>query len=182
MVLCPLCNKVLERPLELDCTKLVCADCLVSHIQQSGQLTCPCCSSHPLITGFFRSPNTITMGIVGQLGMKCGFYETQVQACNLISHVDSRCNLHSVPLNSPTIITVGEILEKPVESAPTPTERRVVGRVIKRLLATGSGVVQVPSGSHGQPLTLLQVPASRKSSSEASQQTVLRRSHHLARV
>ena len=156
-------------------------ECLVKQIQE-GKLTCPLCFEHPLTTDFFRTPNTITMGILGQLPVKCGFCKFQVQASNFKIHTDSRCNLHGVATDSPSKLTVGDILKMPVETTPTQAERRVAGHVIKQMLGNTSGLVQVPTGSHGQPLTLIQVPACRKTSTEASQQTVLRRSHHLAQV
>ena len=177
VALCSICMEVLERPLELSCSKLACVECLIKQLQE-GNLTCPY-TNHPLTTDFVRSPSSVTMGILGQLPVRCGLCRHQVQTGNFKRHAESRCNLLGVA-DSPSKLTVGDILK--TKSAPTPAERRVAGQIIKRMLNTASGIVQVPSGSHGQPLTLVQVPACRKTSTEASPHTVLRRSHHLAQV
>ena len=164
----------------------------------SCALSCPCCHDHTLNSDSMWSPSPITMAMLGSLPVTCVICCREVQ--QLTRHLDTKCST-LFRHDSPSKTTIKEILSKPGTSTPSPAERRVAGTLIKRMMMDGnSGVVQVPTGSHGQvcrkythfhiahynnykqPLTLMQVPSCRVPTSEASPITIRRRSHQLAKV
>ena len=197
---CPVCTEVLERPLELKCGRMICLSCLIRWVQVSCALSCPCCHDHTLNSDSMWSPSPITMAMLGSLPVTCGICCSEVQVQQLTRHLDTKCST-LFRHDSPSKTTIKDILSKPGTSTPSPAERRVAGTLIKRMMMDGnSGVVQVPTGSHGQvcrkythfhiahynnykqPLTLMQVPSCRVPTSEASPITIRRRSHQLAKV
>ena len=152
VVLCPVCTAVLERPIELACDRMVCLGCLVIWVQISPKLTCPCCFDNPLNSDHMKSPSAITIRVLGSLLVVCGICKRSVQAGQYLSHISTKCSAHSV--DSPSKATIRDILSKSPDSAPSPVERRVAGSVIKRMMAGNEGLVQVPTGSHGNNNTL----------------------------
>jgi hypothetical protein len=68
----------------------------------------------------------------------------------LSRHLMTRCSTMVINNDSPSKTTIQDILDKPGTSAPSPAERRVAGTLIKRMIDGNGGVVQVPTGSHGQ--------------------------------
>lgn len=150
IALCPMCSSILERPVELQCCKLVCAECLVKNIQQSGELSCPCCSDHPLTSGYIRAPSGFIMKVLGTLMVSCGTCARMVKACNFTTHLESKCTALCELPDSPSKTAISQILSKFSDSTPSPSECRVAGSVIKRMISSSDGIVLVPTGSHGQ--------------------------------
>ena len=148
---CPICSSVLERPVELDCGKVVCAECMVRNIQESGELICPCCQL-PLNSSHFHPPSSVTMGVLGSLLVKCESCVMLVKACNFTKHTDSKCTAHCEisGLNSPTKTTLQDVLSKSPDSTPSPSELRVAGNVIKQMMSSGEEVIKIPTGTRGQ--------------------------------
>lgn len=150
--LCPLCMEVLDKPLELPCDMMVCLKCLTKWIQLSGKLTCPCCFDHPLNSDHLKSPSNITMSILGSMQVVCDVCTKSVQAKNYTKHLATMCSAY---IDSPSKATIRDILSQPSHVAPSPTERRVAGSLIKRMMAKNEGVVQVPTSNRGQVLLLV---------------------------
>ena len=54
---CPVCHAILDKPLELMCGNVVCADCCCTWIEISGKLSCPCCYSLQAIDEHTKAPS-----------------------------------------------------------------------------------------------------------------------------
>ena len=64
--------------------------------------------------------------------IKCG---KLVKASEYIKHCDNNCELFSHPvMNSPSKVTLHDVLSKPVSTPATPMERRVTEHLVRRLL------------------------------------------------
>ena len=62
-VLCPLCLEVLDQPIELACSNLVCAICCTKWIERSGTVSCLCCSCHQLDDLSIFLPSTVVQDL-----------------------------------------------------------------------------------------------------------------------
>lgn len=154
VVHCPVCSSVLERPVELDCGKLVCAECLVRKIQETGELICQWCHL-PLLSSHFHAPSSVTMGVLGSLLVKCTACVMLVKACNFMAHIESKCTAHREVsgLHSPTKTTLHDVLSKSPDVTLSPSELRVAGNVIKRM-TQAEEFIKIPTGTRGQVLLL----------------------------
>ncbi len=71
--LCPLCNQLLTKPIELRCGKYACAMCCCNKIRTSNSFTCPCCHKDHLsdyVDGIKAAPNILLVAI-GNLSVTC---------------------------------------------------------------------------------------------------------------
>ena len=53
---------------------------------------------------------------------------------HLAEHVNSGCKLYTAPSFSPSKLTMGLILTRPLQSVPTMVEQKVAASIVKRLL------------------------------------------------
>ena len=136
---------------------MVCAACIIEKIQVSCELICPCCPCQPLNSTHFRAPSTVSIGVLGNFILTCGECHRQVKVHNFLTHIESQCTSQIEFLNSPSKTTISEILGKSPDTAPSPSEIRVAGNVIKHMIShdsAGDHVIKVSTGSHGQVYTL----------------------------
>ena len=107
-------NTVVDRPLELECGKLACVDCCCKAIEASGNLTCPCCSTHKLDENSVRVPSSAVMDLLSDLMLKCKKCSLTVPANQFETHRNKNCYLH------PTQVCAQDILNRPLEASPLP--------------------------------------------------------------
>ena len=70
-LLCPLCLEVLDQPIELACSNLVCGNCCCKWIERSGTLSCPCCYYHQLDDLTMYLLSTVVQDLLGTLKLSC---------------------------------------------------------------------------------------------------------------
>lgn len=150
---CSLCLNVAFPPVELSCEHIVCSDCCCRVIQATYSLSCPCCSDHILSSQTIHPPSSLLMSLLNDQLVNC------VRRCGSVvklqdyqKHLDSNCSDHRENMNSPSKITLKDVLGKSSKSPPTPAEAKAAHSLVKRLLNQGEGssssVIKV--GCHGQ--------------------------------
>ncbi len=120
----------------------------------AGIIDCPCCSS-PL-ADHVHPPSRVTLDVLGSQLVVCSRgCNRMVKADLYIAHIKSQCQgfyQHSVL--SPSRITLHDVLEKETESPPTPAEKEVAEKIMRRLMIESgdSQVLHLPTG--GQVLQM----------------------------
>ncbi len=154
-LLCSLCHKVAFRPVELSCEQIVCSSCCCKAILQSNSLKCPCCSAHILSSETIRPPSSLFMSLMDDLLVKCpNACGCAVKLSNCINHQQSNCHSFRENPNSPSRITLKDVLSKSSTSPATPAEIQATHSLVKRLLnqgeisSTSTPIIKV--GSRGQ--------------------------------
>ena len=137
-VLCPLCTEVLSCPIETECGSVLCADCLRKWVQVSASQSCPCCYTNGFSEAHIRPPSIVVTNLLKSLLVKC----EKPECCRVIraelysSHLQSGCKEYfDGSVNSPSKVTIGEILAKETSNPVTPAEKKVAEKLIKRMMA-----------------------------------------------
>ncbi len=154
-LLCPLCLKVAFRPVELSCDHTVCSSCCCQVIQASCSLKCPLCSDHTLSSQTIHPPSSLFMSLMNDLLVKC------IKGCggavrlqDYSQHCESNCSNFRENLNSPSKITLKDVLAKPSSSPATPVEVKAAHSLVKRLMTqqegSSSSIPVIRIGSRGQ--------------------------------
>ena len=128
---------VLNQPVELACGSIVCASCCRQWIKYSKppSIHCPSCYDDELNSSTIRSPPTLLVTLLSELLLHCIKCGKIVKASEYIKHSDNNCELFSQPvMNSPSKVTLHNVLSKPVSTPATPMERRVTEHLVRRLL------------------------------------------------
>ena len=148
---CTLCSCIVDQPLETPCRKLVCASCIttfVSTCDDHASFPCPSCKeSHEINDSSFPAASEVVVKVLGQLLVSCDQCSAVVALKNLQQHLSSGCRQTS-QTSSPSKITVGQILTRPLNSPPTRAEKEAAARVVKRMLCSGQAtrnVVMLPT-------------------------------------
>ena len=153
---CKLCRYILDRPVQMRCGKLVCLKCLEQYWQKNGgeameTYPCPLCDNASHDTAPTPAADFLVK-VIGALQLHCSVCRETVRLEQLNNHLKSNCT-DRITAPSPSKLTVGQILCRPTDAPPTPTEKKVATSVIKRLLHTSdSEVVSLPTA--GQVYTL----------------------------
>ena len=153
---CSLCANIVDQPVETPCRKLVCSTCVVSLLRSCSidHFPCPSCKgTHEITVSSFPEATEVVMKVAGELLVTCdrvGCSEV-VPLKNLRTHMNSGCT-YAFHTFSPSKLTVGQILSRPLTSTPTTAERRAATSVVKRLMGSspaGQGsctdVVKLPT-------------------------------------
>lgn len=126
---CPICSAVLDRPLQLACNNIICYSCCHRWITltMSGPISCPCCYNHQLDSTTIHPPPPIVTSLLSALlvtcSMGCG---NLVRADQYTKHLESKCMGHyHLQVNSPSRMTLRDVLSKPTQVPPTPAEKKV---------------------------------------------------------
>lgn len=142
---CPICHKVAIQPVELACNNIICSVCCCKAIQTSGSLNCPCCSDHLLGSLTVRPPSSLFMSLRNDLLVKC------VKGCggavrlqDYVKHCDSKCGIFQQNIDSPSKVTLKDVLAKPSTSPATPAEVRAAHSLMKRLMNQGESSTSSP--------------------------------------
>ncbi len=149
---CIICKCIVDRPVETPCQKLVCSECICRHIQMAelSAVPCPCGDTTYAISSVSSSsispPPEVVMKVLGSLLIQCDKpHCTQVVALkNLRAHVDSGCQDESATY-SPSKLTVGQLLSRPLMSPPTTMEQKAATSVVKRMITASASSTASPS-------------------------------------
>ena len=155
-LLCSICQKVALQPVELTCDNIVCSVCCCKTIQASGSLNCPCCNDHTLSSLTVRPPSSLFMSLVNDLVVKCPKgCGAAVRLQEYTKHCNSKCSSFQHNIESPSKVTLRDVLAKPSTSPATPVEVKAAHSLVKRLLNQGVSSSSSPQvlkvgGSRGQ--------------------------------
>ena len=120
--------------------------CSLAHVETS----CPCCYNHHLDSSAIRPPPPLVLsllsGVIVYCGMKCG---KQVRLDHYDRHLAGNCQGHYIPsVNSPSKMTLKDVLAKPATLPATPAEVRAAEHLVRCILEERSPeekVVRVPT-------------------------------------
>ena len=144
-LLCPLCLEVLDQPIELACSNLVCANCCCKWIERSGTVSCPCCYYHQLDDLTISLPSTVVQDLLGTLKLSCTKCHKTTTAAQHRLHKNSQCQGH-YEASSPSQITAQHILQRPMTAPTLPVEKQVAECLVRRLMTESDDtVVRIPT-------------------------------------
>ena len=146
---CPICLDIVRSPVHLSCDHTVCVHCCSKHMQVSYSLQCPCCYRHTLSSITISITSAFFLSLLNDSIVcirKCG---NMVKLQDYHHHLHNCCKTHHVNINSPSKVTLKDVLCQPITSPATPVEHKAAQHLVKRLLHQGEGapgVVQIPTG------------------------------------
>ena len=149
---CPICSAILNRPLQLPCGAVVCLTCCCKWIQYSPTMSCPCCYSHTLQSSTTLQPPSLLTSLLEivlvNCTKRCGKL-VKIRQCR--EHLKANCKSHYDQLaDSPSKMTIEDILAKPTTSPATPAEERASEHLIRRAV-TSTGVIKVRTRGQVSP-------------------------------
>ena len=144
-LLCPLCLEVLDQPIELACSNLVCANCCCKWIERSGTVSCPCCYYHQLDDLTMYLPSTVVQDLLGTLKLSCTKCHKTTTAAQYRLHKISLCQGH-YEVSSPSRVTAQHILQRPTTAPTLPVEKQVAEHLVRQLMTESKDtVVRIPT-------------------------------------
>ena len=94
---------------------------IAKRIQMTSSLKCPCCTDHTLSSSTVLPPLPLLMSLLNDLLLSC------VRKCgNLVKlkhyedHLNGNCSSHYEVMNSPTKVTLRDVLCKPSTTPASP--------------------------------------------------------------
>ena len=147
---CSICSMVLNQPVELACGSIVCACCCRQWIKLSKppSIPCPSCYDDELNSSTIRSPPPLLVTLLSDLLLHCAKCGKLVKTSKYLKHTESNCEQFTQPvMNSPSKVTLKDVLSKPVSTPATPMERRVTEHLVRRLLdeSPEENIIKVPT-------------------------------------
>ena len=117
----------------------------------SGPISCPCCYDHQLDSTTIHPPppmvTSLLSGLLVTCIKNCG---RLVRAGQYTKHLDSKCTEYfHIQVNSPSRMTLRDVLSKPAAVPPTPAEK-VANHLVKGLLNDNLEQVIRVASSRGQ--------------------------------
>ena len=139
---CCICCEVVRSPVQLSCEHTICSHCCCKSIQFSYSLKCPCCYSHALSSESITPPSPLFMNeSVVSCIRRCG---KVVKLQDYDQHLSSQCKAHNVNFNSPSKVTLKDVLCKPATSPATAVELKAAQHLVRRLINQGEGSSNAP--------------------------------------
>lgn len=170
-MLCPICLAVLDVPLSLKCGHVVCRECLIKAVNYlPTHPSCPCCSTAIEGTADIMRPPDVLLQVIQSLRVKCNMpqCEATVNLGSLrqhyeVSHAPSTASpptpsrsplpgrLDSHPPNTPSGVSLRQVLNAPVDKTPNDMEVRAATHLVKRMIHSSSecahgSSLQLPTG------------------------------------
>jgi len=149
---CSICMDVVSSPIKLSCDHTLCSECCCKYIQVTYSLNCPCCFNHILGRATIAAPSDLFMSLLNELVVSC------VRGCSRMvkfkdyrQHLDNKCKTHSINYNSPSKVTLKDVLQKSTSTPTTPAELKTAHNLLQRLIHQGegssnsTGVIKVPT-------------------------------------
>ena len=144
---CMLCNRVVDRPVDLECGITLCAECVIEWVECDGSLGCPNCEldideTHIRVTS--TCVHDLLKGLLVSCPLGCKMI---VRAGDFKDHVQSKCKDHyQSSVGSPSRVTAKEMMARTVDIPMTPSEKNLAGSFIKRMMAESpEGILRVPT-------------------------------------
>ena len=129
---CPICTNLLDRPVELACSSIVCLNCCRKWIQHHlcPSLVCPCCYS-TFDSSHIRPPPALLVTLEGLL-VDC--FKKIVRIKNYKKHLQEQCRSHYTyqMIDLPSKMTISEVLSRPTNLPATPVEKKVAEHLVKK--------------------------------------------------
>ena len=113
----------------------------------SQHMPCPCCNgSHAITTTSFVEASEVVLKAISGLQVHCDKPSCPaiVALKHLDDHIQSCCQETATTL-SPSKLTLGEVLSRPLQSVPTLVEQKAAANVVHRLLHTSPCEQSSPS-------------------------------------
>ncbi len=88
---------LLNRPVQLSCYNLICANCCCESIPQSHSLYCPCCNTHTLSQSTISKPSAIVLSFLNEVIVSC-FRQLKFAIMNIILLVIAKVSMNTVTL------------------------------------------------------------------------------------
>ena len=151
---CPVCQNVVDEPVELACKSPICYTCCLGMLRKSdgGVTECPSChEEHELAINSFQAISPVVTKLLSNLVIRC-----EVPSCNkpvllqhLGKHIESGCK--EMVADVASTLTVEQVLEQPLDVPPTSLEKRAAGHLVRKMLhqSCESNTFTVPPGSRG---------------------------------
>ncbi len=133
-LVCSICLDVVQTPVNLLCDNTVCALCCCKHIQHRYSLQCPCCNRHTLSSETISTPSPLFLSLLSESIVvcyrKCG---NMMKLQDYTAHLNNHCGSHHAN-NSPSKVTLKDVLSKPSTSPATPVEYQAAQHLVRRLM------------------------------------------------
>ena len=150
---CKVCQGIIDRPLELNCGHVFCADCLLEEARDSQVMSCISCGSRVSQASAIRAPHYIVLQSLGSLQFLCSCRRA-IALYKLAQHV-AICSSHntagrqSVTPGRQAALT--REFQISITQTPTSIDRKAACHTMRRLM-------QSSSSQHASP-THLQIQA-----------------------
>ncbi len=132
---CCICLGLLNRPVQLSCDNLICANCCCESIRQSHSLDCPCCNTHTLSQSTISKPSAIVLSFLNEVIVSCiRGYNQAVKVHNYEHHLAGDCKGFYEDFNSPSKVTLGDVLSKPATLPTTEAEMKATSHLVRRVM------------------------------------------------
>ena len=149
-LVCPLCQNILDEPVELACKHHLCFPCCLQILTSNiTSFPCPRCNhSHELAVASFQSPAPIVDKLLQQLVVICEAEKCtkSVYLRDLKLHIESSCKRHHCDVHH--AVTLDQVLQEPTDTPPTRIEMETAGHVVRKILANSQGPFSLPTGGH----------------------------------
>lgn len=88
---CPLCCEILSQPIELPCSVLACAECIIAWLKISGTVLCPCCYSDiPMAPASLRPASDLIISLLRDILVHCISCDRNMRAGAYVAHQCTR--------------------------------------------------------------------------------------------
>ena len=134
----PVCEKVVNSPVEFQCNHLVCKKCAIQHLHQSLLYDCLQCQLS-INKEHIKSPSAITLASLASLQITCSNPH-----CNNTMRLD-RLQQHYTycskgggsdkeEMPTPLRQTLGTVLAAPLTQTPNTIEKRAASNIVRRMV------------------------------------------------
>ena len=143
---CPICQEVVERPVELtECGSVVCAECLCEwlRVPREQWSACPCCYSlHLAQLETIKPASDIILRAIGGMEVSCALCSERGLMKNHKAHLDSNCRNGDF---TPAPMDASQLLSRPRDQPLSRLEERLQSSLIKRSMGS-SNTLHVKTG------------------------------------
>ena len=128
---CCVCLCLLSRPVQLSCDNMICASCCCEAIRKSYSLDCPCCYSHTLNQSTVLRPPAIVGSLLNEVMVSCvKGCNKAVKVSNYEQHLVGNCRGFYEDLDSPSKVTLRDVLSKPNTSPASLAEMKATSHLV----------------------------------------------------
>ncbi len=158
-LVCSICGNTVYRPVLLSCGNAVCSDCCSRTIQSTYSLDCPCCTEHSLNSTTINPPSPLLLSLLKDLLLFCIRCSRAVKLEEYSLHLAGNCRSHCAIMNSPSKVTLRDVLDKPSTSPATPAELRTAQHLVRRIISqdegsSTAGVISVPTSGQASQILM----------------------------